>query len=336
MKKYILLVIITILVIPLLIYFYDLKEDIQNKELVAKNVYIEYPYFNIKPIDDYINNYLDINISGTDSKIFMDYDYSKNNDLIDLYLYTYKEKDNTLKKIINNIEINTSTKDIVEDKIVKNIASSEEYDIYTNKKINRNKPMIALTFDDGPNANTTKILEILKKYNAKATFFILGTNIEGNENTIKRMQELDMEIASHMYSHKLITKLTDKEILAEIKKTDKLIYGLTNKYPSLIRPSYGTSNRKIKRLIDRPIILWDIDTLDWKYHNSKRISSKVINKVHDGDIVLMHDIYTATANSLEITIPKLQKKGYQLVTVSELFYYKNKELKPSVAYGSAK
>ena len=196
--------------------------------------------------------------------------------------------------------------------------------------------MIALTFDDGPNANTTKILELLKKYNAKATFFILGTNIEGNENTIKRMQELNMEIASHMYSHKLITKLTDKEILAEIKKTDKLIYGLTNKYPSLIRPSYGTSNRKIKRLIDRPIILWDIDTLDWKYHNSKRISSKVINKVHDGDIVLMHDIYTATANSLEITIPKLQKKGYQLVTVSELFYYKNKELKPSVAYGSAK
>ena len=215
MKKYILLVVITILVIPLLIYFYDLKEDIQNKELVAKNVYIEYPYFNIKPIDDYINNYLDINISGTDSKIFMDYDYSKNNDLIDLYLYTYKEKDNTLKKIINNIEINTSTKDIVEDKIVKNIASSEEYDIYTNKKINRNKPMIALTFDDGPNANTTKILELLKKYNAKATFFILGTNIEGNENTIKRMQELDMEIASHMYSHKLITKLTDKEILAD-------------------------------------------------------------------------------------------------------------------------
>lgn len=164
----------------------------------------------------------------------MDYDYSKNNDLIDLYLYTYKEKDNTLKKIINNIEINTSTKDIVEDKIVKNIASSEEYDIYTNKKINRNKPMIALTFDDGPNANTTKILELLKKYNAKATFFILGTNIEGNENTIKRMQELDMEIASHMYSHKLITKLTDKEILAEIKKTDKLIYGLTNKYPGLL------------------------------------------------------------------------------------------------------
>ena len=98
MKKYILLVVITILVIPLLIYFYDLKEDIQNKELVAKNVYIEYPYFNIKPIDDYINNYLDINMSITDSKIFMDYDYSKNNDLIDLYLYTYKEKDNTLKK----------------------------------------------------------------------------------------------------------------------------------------------------------------------------------------------------------------------------------------------
>lgn len=336
MKKHILLVIVTILIIPLLIYFYDLKEDIQNKELKAKNVYIEYPYFNIKPIDDYINNYLDINMSTTNAKIFMDYDYSRDNDLIDLYLYTYKEQNNTLKKTINNLEINTNTKDIVENKIIKNIESNEEYDVYTNKKINKNKPMVALTFDDGPNANTTKVLEILKKYNAKATFFILGTNIKGNENTIKNMQELNMEIASHMYSHKLITKLSDKEILAEIKKTDKLIYNITNKYPSLIRPSYGTSNKKIKRLLDRPIILWDIDTLDWKHHNSKRISTKILNKVDDGDIILMHDIYTATANSLEITIPKLQKKGYQLVTVSELFYYKNKELKPSVAYGSAK
>ena len=88
-------------------------------------------------------------------------------------------------------------------------------------------------------------------------------------------------------------------------------------------------------MIDRPIIIWDIDTLDWKYHNSKRISNNILKKVKDGDIVLMHDIYSATANSLEITIPKLLDEGYSLVTVSELFYYKDIELSQGKVYGNA-
>ena len=339
MKKYIFIVVSTIILISTLIYFYDVKEKILNKEYINNNddIHIEYPYFNNSLIDNYINNYLELTINDSNNyKLFMDYDYDLVDNMIDLYIYTYKEKDNIVNKNIKNMEINLETSTIEVDKNINDLIYNYDYDLYTNKMIDKSKPMIAITFDDGPNNNTNKVLDILEKYNVKATFFILGTNIEGNEDIIKRMDELDMEIGNHMYSHKLITKLKDKEIEKEIKKVDNLIFDITNRYPTLIRPSYGTFNKRIKKIIDKPIIIWDIDTLDWKYHNSKKISNKIISKAKDGDIILMHDIYSATANSLEITIPKLLDKGYQIVTVSELFYYKNEELTKGKVYGSAK
>ena len=94
-------------------------------------------------------------------------------------------------------------------------------------------------------------------------------------------------------------------------------------------------NDKVKELSEFPIIIWDIDTLDWKYHNSNRIAKRVLSKVTDGDIVLMHDVYSSTANALKIIIPELKKQGYTFVTVSELFYYKGIELKKGKVYGSA-
>ena len=338
MKKYIFIVLSTIILVAVLLYFYDAREEVLNREYIddKNNIHIEYPYFNDRVIDSYINNYLELNISdSTDYELFMDYDYTLVNDIVDLYIYTYKEKGNTIKKQVKNMEIDLSSSSVVLDKNIKDVLYNYDYDLYSNKLIDRNKPMVALTFDDGPNANTSRVLEILEKYNVKATFFVLGTNIKGYEDTILRMKELGMEIGNHMYSHKLMTRLTEEEITSEIKKVDDLVFDIINRYPTLIRPSYGTSNKRMLKIIDRPVIIWDIDTLDWKYHNSTRISNKILDKVSDGDIVLMHDIYSATANSLEITIPKLLDKGYQLVTVSELFYLKEKELKAGKIYGRA-
>ena len=338
MKKYIFIVLSTIILVAVLLYFYDAREEVLNREYIddKNNIHIEYPYFNDRVIDSYINNYLELNISdSTDYELFMDYDYTLVNDIVDLYIYTYKEKGNTIKKQVKNMEIDLSSSSVVLDKNIKDVLYNYDYDLYSNKLIDRNKPLVALTFDDGPNANTSRVLDILEKYNVKATFFVLGTNIEGYEDTILRMKELGMEIGNHMYSHKLMTRLTEEEITLEIKKVDDLVFDIINRYPSLIRPSYGTSNKRMLKIIDRPVIIWDIDTLDWKYHNSTRISNKILDKVSDGDIVLMHDIYSATANSLEITIPKLLDKGYQLVTVSELFYLKEKELKAGKIYGRA-
>lgn len=338
MKKYVLIVISTIILVAVLLYFYDAREEVLNREYIddKNNIHIEYPYFNDRIIDGYINNYLELNISdSTDYELFMDYDYTLVNDIVDLYIYTYKEKGNTINKQVKNMEIDLNSSSVVLDKNIKDVLYNYDYDLYSNKLIDRNKPMVALTFDDGPNANTSRVLDILEKYNVKATFFVLGTNIKGYEDTILRMKELGMEIGNHMYSHKLMTRLTEEEITSEIKKVDDLVFDIINRYPTLIRPSYGTSNKRMLKIIDRPVIIWDIDTLDWKYHNSTRISNKILDKVSDGDIVLMHDIYSATANSLSITIPKLLDKGYQLVTVSELFYLKEKELKAGKIYGRA-
>ena len=204
--------------------------------------------------------------------------------------------------------------------------TSMEYDFYKQEFIDRDRPMIALTFDDGPNYVTLKVLDILEKYNVKATFFVLGCNINNRERIIERMNDLDMEIGNHMYSHKLLSKLSDNTIKKEIKRVDNLVFDIIGKKPNLIRPSYGSYSKKLSTIDNRNIIMWSIDTLDWKYHNSRRIANKVINKVRDGDIILMHDIYNATANSLEIIIPNLLDKGYQFVKVSDLLYYKGKSL----------
>ena len=206
--------------------------------------------------------------------------------------------------------------------------------IYDND-ITSNK-YIALTFDDGPNYNTNKVLDILEENNVPATFFVLGNRIKGNENILKRMVSSKMEIGNHTFNHLLLTKYKEDKVKSEINDTSNLIFEVTGKYPTLFRPSYGSCNKMIRSIVDTPIIIWDIDTLDWKYHNSRRISSRVINKVKDGDIVLMHDIYSATANALEIIIPSLKSKGYTFVTVSDLFYYKNIPLEKGKVYGFAR
>lgn len=337
MNKNIFIILTSCLLILVLIYLYNQTEQILNKEYndYQNNIYIDYPYFNNPIIDTYITNYLNPYITNKPSSIdllFIDYDYHQLNEKIELILYIYQEKENMIKQHSKKFEIEVNNNVIIEN--TKVLDTSIEYDILNQNIINPKQPMIALTFDDGPNHNTNRILDILEKYNVKATFFILGSNIKNNEDTIKRMFNMGMEIGNHMYSHKLLTKLTNEEILTEINYVDNAIYNITNTYPTLLRPSYGTINNRIKKLIDRPIIIWNIDTLDWKYHNSKKISNRIISSAKDGNIILMHDIYRATANSLEITIPKLLQEGYQLVTVSELLYYKGIPPKSGQVYSN--
>ena len=328
------LILVSILIVFVLLYFYDERESVLNKEYSdnSKNIYVEYPFFNDMVIDNYITDYLSSYIDDDNDVLFIDYDYREKSDYIELILYIYKEKNSLVKKETRKIDLDLVNSNIISTSLV--IDKKIDYDIYNYNVIDYNKKLVALTFDDGPNYNTNRILDILDKYNVKATFFVLGTNINGNEGIIKRMNDLGMEIGNHTYSHRLLTKLEDDEIKMEIKNVDDLIFNITNKYPSLIRPSYGSINNRIKRIVDRPLIIWNIDTLDWKYHNSKRIADRVLNKVSDGDIVLMHDIYRATANSLEIIIPKLLNDGYQLVTVSELFYYKGLSLENDKVYSN--
>ena len=319
-----------LIIISLMLLVLDREKTLENKTVYSDNKEISYPFFGIEEIDNYIANYLNDYIT-TNEEVLIEYDCIKENNLYYLTFYNYLFSGNKIKSSTSSVII--STKD---NSITKSVPVSYEYDIIQKKVVDKEEKMIALTFDDGPNYNTNKVLDILEKYNVPATFFILGSKIKGNEYILKRMASSGMEIGNHTYSHLLLTKYQEDKIKEEIESTSNLIFEVTGKYPTLLRPSYGSVNSKIKKTADMPIIIWDIDTLDWKYHNSKRISKRVLNKAGDGDIVLMHDIYSATANALNIIIPELQNRGYTFVTVSELFYYKEVNLEKGKVYGYAK
>ena len=312
-----------------MLWIIDIDKDVLvNKVIINDNIEINYPYFNDNKIDNFINEYLD---RYKDKNGIIDYDYDNNDNKYYVVFYKYFFDSNIYSYDLDSfmIDLDSSTISMVYTEVF-------NYDIITNKKINSSDKLIALTFDDGPNYNTNKVLDILEENNVPATFFVLGNRIKGNENILKRMVSSKMEIGNHTFNHLLLTKYKEDKVKSEINDTSNLIFEVTGKYPTLFRPSYGSCNKMIRGVVDTPIIIWDIDTLDWKYHNSRRISSRVINKVKDGDIVLMHDIYSATANALEIIIPSLKSKGYTFVTVSDLFYYKNIPLEKGKVYGFAR
>ena len=328
MKKDLFIILVSFLFILVLLYWYDKREIVINQHysLNSSKIHIEYPYFHHKLIDTYINHYLNQYIDD-DSVLFIDYDYLMEHNMIELTIYTYLERDKIVKEKEKKFLVNPAT-GIIQESIY---PKKQEYTYNINTK-QSNSSLLALTFDDGPNHNTNKVLDILDKYHIRATFFILGCNIDGQEGIIERMNQLGMEVENHMYSHKLLSKLTDKEIIDEVEKVDTMVHNIINSTPRFVRPSYGSYNLKTKSLIHKPIITWSIDTLDWKYHNSKKIYQRVVNKVHDGDIILMHDIYRATANSLELIIPSLLEKGYQFVTLTELFNKKEVNLENGKVY----
>ena len=317
------------IIIPLMLWIIDIDKDVLvNKEIINDNIEINYPYFNDKKIDDFINEYLD---RYKNNNGIIDYDYDNRDNKYYVVFYKYFFDSNIYSYDLDSfvIDLDSSTISMVYTEVF-------DYDIVTNKKINNSDKLIALTFDDGPNYNTSKVLDVLAKYNVKATFFVLGSMAKDNKKILKREYDSGMEIGNHTFNHLLLTKYKENVIKDEIDKTSSVIFEVTGRYPKLLRPSYGAYNNTIKKIGDMPIIIWDIDTLDWKYHNSKRIASRVINKVKDGDIILMHDIYSATANSLNIIIPELQNRGYTFVTIPELFYYKEITLEKGRVYGYAR
>lgn len=309
----------------------DNEKSIVNKEMVSEMIEISYPFFGNDKIDNYINSYLNDYTNNENLDVLIDYDYYNDSGMYYLTFYKY---------ILDNGKVSSNSDSFlvnISDSTVNKIEGAMyEYDFVINKVIDTDKKLVALTFDDGPNYNTNKILDILNKYDVKATFFVLGSRIKGNEYILNKMKNSGMEIGNHTYSHLLLTKYSEDKIKEEIDSTSELIFDATGRRPSLLRPSYGSFNKKIKNASKMPIIIWDVDTLDWKYHNSKRITNRVVNKIKDGDIVLMHDIYSATANALESIIPLLKDRGYSFVTVSDLFYCKGITLEDGKVYGAAR
>lgn len=181
------------------------------------------------------------------------------------------------------------------------------------------KKRVALTFDDGPDAKVTpQILATLSKYNAKATFFMVGPNASKNSAIVKKVYEAGHEVGNHTWNHPKLTGLSTANVKQEVDRTSNAIYASIGQYPTVFRPPYGAVNDKVRSVITMPSILWSIDTLDWKHRNADKILASVKASVKDGSIILMHDIHQTTANGLENVILYLQKQGYEFVTVSEI------------------
>lgn len=182
------------------------------------------------------------------------------------------------------------------------------------------KPRVALTFDDGPSKEVTNtILDVLKENNAKATFFQIGKNVEKYPDISKRIIQEGSEIGNHSYDHSNLTSLTAEQMKYQIDITNSIILQNTNYEVKLVRPTYGAINELVKGTIENPLILWSIDTLDWKYRDKNYVVKSILDDVKDGDIILMHDLYQSTADACKVVIPELIARGYDLVTVTELF-----------------
>lgn len=184
--------------------------------------------------------------------------------------------------------------------------------------IDKTKPMVAITYDDGPSKYTPRILDTLNTYDSHATFFVVGERVEEFSKTLKREFDEGHEVGSHTYNHVNLTKLSAKKIEYQLDKTDEALEGIIGQGASLMRPPGGAFNDKVKSNVHKPMIIWSLNSNDWKTRNKDSIQKTVLNNIKDGDIILMHDLYEATADATEVIVPELKKQGFQLVTVQEL------------------
>ena len=202
--------------------------------------------------------------------------------------------------------------------------------------IDPDKPMVALTYDDGPyRPVTNSIIKTLKKHNARATFFIVGSRIPEFKDCLKKADKAGCEIANHTYEHTILTKATKNVIQSEISRTNKAVEAVTGKTPTLVRAPGGAVDGKVKKYVEYPLINWSVDTLDWKYRNASSVISKAKSGVKDGAIILMHDLYKSTAEASKTIIPWLIEEGYQLVTVSEMMDAKGISIRKGELYTKA-
>ena len=178
---------------------------------------------------------------------------------------------------------------------------------------------IALTFDDGPHPYYTDLLlDGLAERGVKATFFLLGENIEGREDVIRRMSEEGHLIGNHTFYHVDINSLSMEEACAEIRDTSEAIRAITGQQVEYVRPPYGNWNKELECQVMMIPVFWTLDTLDWKVKNTDRIVREVLEDVEENDVILMHDSYRTTVEAALRIVDELQKKGYEFVTADEL------------------
>ena len=199
------------------------------------------------------------------------------------------------------------------------------------QEIDPDKPMLALTFDDGPSRHTDRLLETFAQHGGKGTFFVVGNLIDSRPDTLRTMAEQGHEIAGHSWDHRQLTKLSPQEITDQLMLTRAKILDTTGVDSTIMRPPYGSSNETVReqaKAAGIALVNWSVDTLDWKHKDADKVYASIMADAKDGAIILCHDLHKTTVDAMERVIPDLLAQGYQLVTVSQLLTAEGETIQP--------
>ncbi|TDD22751.1 hypothetical protein E1287_39600 [Actinomadura sp. KC06] len=189
---------------------------------------------------------------------------------------------------------------------------------------------VSLTFDDGPGPHTARLLDTLKAGGARATFFMLGENVQAHPDVVRRIAMEGHEVANHTWSHPDLTTESPAEVRSQIQRTQQAVKNASGVAPTLMRPPYGATNTQVGRAVGMPLILWSVDTLDWQHKSVSRDTRIGVREPEGGGIVLFHDIHKPSVDAIPKVVDGLKKRGFTLVTVSELF--QGQPLQPGQTY----
>ncbi len=278
---------------------------------VSKLLYLKYPEFIASSLEnhDKTNSY-----------------YLKENELI-IYYYDYVVEPEPLEELSLHVNYNE-----IKPYLDITVKLDNTYENEDGSKIDVNKKLIAITFDDGPGVYTSNLVDTLVKNKASATFFMLGKNIKNYKDTVLKVHNMGMEIGYHSYNHKNFKRQKLDDIISEFNESNEVLKSITGEAFHLIRPPYGSINNEIKEALDATFILWNIDTLDWKYRNSDYLTNYVLENAKEGNIILFHDIHKTSVEAIEKLLPALYVNGYQVVTVSKLAEAFNTNLEKHKTY----
>ncbi len=191
--------------------------------------------------------------------------------------------------------------------------------------------LVAITFDDGPGPYTARLLDGLKARGAKATFFMVGGRVNGNADVVRRVYAEGHQVANHSWSHPELTGESDSSVINEVSWTSNALDKYCGKGTSYyFRAPYGSTNSRVRSLVGMPLIYWSVDTLDWQSLNANSVKNMIINYVHDGAIILLHDIHSTSVDGALAAIDVLKEQGYEFVTVREL--YRRRGITPAAGY----
>ena len=181
-------------------------------------------------------------------------------------------------------------------------------------------PFVALTFDDGPKAETTSVLlDGLSRRGIRATFFVIGVNVEGSEDLLLRMDREGHQIGLHTFHHRSLAEVNGADFYAEVDELRRTLSGLLGREDFMLRPPYGMITPSNRDRAGAPIILWSVDPEDWSDRDSDRQTAAILDNVTDGSIILLHDIYGSSVETALRVADALMAQGYKFVTVEELF-----------------